>query len=301
MNIGADHPIGADRGAGGGQVAPGDGGPPPTRLIAAIEARRRGGPVARRSRHQPVYEPGNVWIWFCEVVMFSMTRLLGRRHYEGMANVAVPGAVLVVSNHISHIDPVYDAVYIRKTGRIPHILAKASLWKLPVLGGALRGTGQIPVERGGGQGQVGLEQAVTALQEGRVVLIYPEGTVTRDPDLWPMRPRPGVAALALSGDFPVVPMAQWGTHRVYRSYVKKGFTPLPRQDITVVAGPPIDLSAYRNGPVDARAIRDVSYVIMEAVRDLLATLRPEDPPQRFFDPKLADRLAKSETGDGRSE
>ncbi len=250
--------------------------------------------MARRSSKQPVYEAGNGWVRLCQVIMYPMTRVLGRRHFQGLEHAAIPGPVLVVSNHISHLDPVYDAVYLRKTGRIPHILAKASLWKLPVVGAALRGTGQIPVERGGGQGQVGLDLAVQALEDGRLVLIYPEGTVTRDPELWPMRPRPGVAAIALSGDFPVVPMAQWGTHRVYRSYVDKGrFRPWPRKDITVVTGPPLDLSAYRSRPVDARAIRDVSYLIMESVRDLLATLRPESPPTKFFDPKLADRQTES--------
>lgn len=256
--------------------------------------------VMRRRRRSPVHETGNGWTLLCEVVLFSLTRLLGRRHFVGAEHLQVPGPVLLVSNHISHLDPVYDAVYVRKTGRLPHILAKASLWTLPVVGAVVRGTGQIPVERGGGQGQVGLDRAVRTLADGGVVLIYPEGTVTRDPDLWPMRPRPGVAALALSGDFPVLPMAQWGTHRVYRSYGNRRLRLWPRSDITVAVGPPIDLSVHRGRPVDARAIRDVSYLLMESVRDLLATLRPDPPPDSFFDPKRADRTAAAASdGPGR--
>ena len=255
----------------------------------------------RRWRRSPVHEPGNNWTRLCEVILFSLTRMLGRRHFVGLDRLEVPGPILVVSNHISHLDPVYDAVFVRKSGRLPHILAKASLWRLPVVGAVMRGTGQIPVQRGGGQGQVGLEEAVGALAGGGVVLIYPEGTVTRDPQLWPMRPRPGVAALALSGDFPVLPMAQWGTHRVYRSYGGRRLRLWPRQDITVAVGPPIDLSAFRGRPVDTRAVRDVSYLLMGSVRDLLATLRPESAPEKFFDPKRAERVPAIPAGrsDGR--
>jgi 1-acyl-sn-glycerol-3-phosphate acyltransferase len=243
-----------------------------------------------------VFEKGNGWIRLCEVVMFPMTRILGRRSFEGLRHVAVPGPVLVVANHISHLDPVYTAVFLRKSGRVPHIMAKASLWRLPIVGRVIAGTGQIPVERGGGQGQTGLEAAIHALQVGKMVLIYPDGTVSRDPDGWPMKPRPGVAAMALAGDFPVVPVVHWGTQEVFVPYTKGGFRPLPRKKIRVVAGPPVDLSQYRGRPVDARLIRDVSYAIQGAVRDLLGEVRGQAPPPEFFDQKKADRLSARSLG-----
>ncbi len=241
-------------------------------------------------RRGPVFEAANNWIKLCEIVMFPLTRLLGRRSFEGLENLAVPGPVLAVANHISQLDPVYTAVFLRKSGRVPHIMAKASLFRIPIIGRVLTGTGQIPVERGGGNGQVGLEAAIDALKAGQMVLIYPDGTVTRDPDQWPMKPRPGVAAMALAGDFPVVPVVHWGTQNVYVPYVKGGFHPFPRKDIRVVAGPPIDLSEYRGRPVDARLIRDVSYVIQAGVRDLLAEVRGQRPPTEFYDQKKAARL-----------
>jgi len=253
---------------------------------------RRRGPVSEKSAFQKsVFEKGNGWIKLCELVMFPLTRVLGHRSFEGLEHVSVPGPVLVVANHISQLDPVYTAVFLRKSGRLPRIMAKASLWKIPLVGKVIAGAGQIPVERGGGQGQVGLDAAVDALKEGRLVLIYPDGTVTRDPDQWPMKPRPGVAALALSGDFPVVPVVHWGTQQVFVPYTKGGFHPLPRKRIRIVAGPPIDLSAYRGRPVDSRLIRDVSYAIQGAVRDLLGEVRGETPPADFYDQKKADRLS----------
>ncbi len=252
-------------------------------------------------RHSPVHEKGNAWIGACELALFPLTRILGRRRYAGVQHLQIPGPALVVANHISHLDPVFDTVFIRTSGRLPHVMAKASLWKLPVIGRVMTGTEQIPVERGGGAGQGALDAATAALRNGQVVLIYPEGTVTKDPALWPMRPRPGVAALALAGDFPVIPVAHWGSHLVYTSYGSgMRLRPLPRKDVHVVAGEPIDLSAWRGKPVDTRAIRDVSYLIMGRIRDMVAELRGEAPPTEFFDPKKAARAAqRTEEGPGR--
>lgn len=243
------------------------------------------------------WERGNAWTSVCAAALFPLTRLLGRRRYAGVQNLAVRGPALVVANHISHLDPVFDVVMVRKGGRLPHVMAKASLWRLPIVRRALDGTGQIPVERGGGAGQKALDAAKQALKDGHVVVIYPEGTVTKDPERWPMKPRPGVAALALSGDFPVIPVAHWGTQHVYDSYSSgRKFTPWPRTDVHVVAGTPIDLSEWRGKPVDNRAIRDVSYAVMGRVREMVAALRDEPAPETFFDPKKAARRAAGEGG-----
>jgi 1-acyl-sn-glycerol-3-phosphate acyltransferase len=235
-------------------------------------------------------EKGNAWIKVCEIVLFPLTHLLGRRRYAGAHRIPERGAALIVANHISHIDPIFDVVYVRETGRLPHVMAKASLWRIPLIGRVLSGTQQIPVERGNGAGQKALAAATEVLAQGGVVVIYPEGTVTKDPDMWPMRPRAGVAALALSGDFPVIPVAHWGSNHVYTSYVKgRRFKPLPRKDVHVVAGEPIDLSAWRGRPVDNRAIRDVSYLIMQRIGEMVAELRGEQAPEGLFNPNGAGR------------
>lgn len=241
-----------------------------------------------------VYEKLNGWQRLCAILLTPLTRMLARRRYSGAQRFAGTGAALLVANHVSHLDPVFDVIYVRSAGRVPHVLAKASLFKIPILGRVVAGSDQIPVERGSGAGQAALEPATQALRDGKVVVIYPEGTVTKDPDRWPMRPRPGVAALALSGDFPVIPVVHWGTQDLYDSYATgRKFHPWPRKTIKVIAGDPIDLSAFRGRPVDARAIRDVSYLIMGTIRDMLAEVRGEPAPETFFDPKKADRLRQS--------
>ncbi len=229
------------------------------------------------------FERANGWIQLCKVLFYPITALLGRRRFIGKEQLQRPGGILLVGNHVSHLDPVYNAVFVRKAGRWPRFLAKASLWKVPVAGTILRGTQQIAVERDAGAGKQVLDVATAALNKGQVVVIYPEGTITRDPDFWPMKPKAGVAMLALSGDFSVIPMATWGTQKVFVPYVKESkFRPLPRKDITVKCGEPLDLSEYRGKPVDSRAIRDVSLLIMGAVRDLVAEVRQEEPPKAFF-------------------
>ncbi|NNG36584.1 lysophospholipid acyltransferase family protein [Nakamurella aerolata] len=244
------------------------------------------------------YESNNAWVWICRVVLYPLTRLLGRRTFLGVDKLNRSGPMIVVANHISHLDPIYDAVLIDKAGRLPRIMAKASLWKLPVVGAALRGTGQVPVYRAGEDGPSAVDAAREVLAAGGVVLIYPEGTVTREPDFWPMRPRPGVAALALSGDYPVVPVVHWGTQRVYNSYRTAGGRKLrlwPRQDVVVAVGDDIDLSRFRSAggvaagsQLDAKAVLGASLQIMNSIKDQLGQIRGEQPPAALFKPAKAD-------------
>lgn len=280
------------------------------------------------------YDASNAWVWICRVVLYPLTRLLGRRTFRGVEKLNRPGPMIVVANHISHLDPIYDAVLIDKAGRMPHIMAKASLWKLPVVGSALRGTHQVPVYRAGEDGPSAVDAARAVLAEGGVVLIYPEGTVTREPDFWPMRPRPGVAALALSGDYPVVPVVHWGTQQVYNSYRTAGGRKLrlwPRQDVVVAVGDDIDLSKYRPEPsapasstatsstaataapgtgaaadaaardhggpaLDAKAVLGASLEIMNTIKDQLGQLRGEEPPAALFKPPKANGKAPKPDG-----
>jgi 1-acyl-sn-glycerol-3-phosphate acyltransferase len=265
-------------------------------------AGRRRGRKGRRVPRFKALERSNAWIRVCQVVLYPLTRLVGRRKYQHMERLHRPGAMLVVGNHISHLDPMYDTVLIHKAGRIPHVLAKAGLWKIPVVGAAVRGTGQIPVERSGGAGQSAVEIARATLDDGGVVLIYPEGTVTREPDFWPMRPRPGVAVLAMATDAAVVPIVHWGTQEVYNSYAEgRKLHLFPRKDVHVVVGPDIDLSAYRGRQSDPRAIRDVSMLIMNTIAGMLGEIRGEQPPAELFDPKKAARRARLADGTSQAD
>ncbi len=226
-------------------------------------------------------EKQGFWIAFCAMFFYPIGWLTGRGRFEGMQHIPGQGGALLVANHVSHLDPIYSGLIVHRAKRVPRFLAKHSLWKTPVLGRALAGSGQIPVYRDSADAQQSLREGTAALQDGKIVIIYPEGTITRDPELWPMHARTGVARLALTATVPVVPMVHWGTNRVLDAYEKK-FRPLPRGPITVRCGEPVDLSAYRGRPVDAVLLREVTDVLMTHVRDLLAEVREEPAPGVFF-------------------
>lgn len=231
---------------------------------------------------------GHFWLGLARVVFYPLSTLLARVRVLGLKHLPATGPVLLVFNHVSHLDPIYDAVAVHRAGRVPRFLAKNTLWNVPVLKGVLTGVQQIPVYRGTTDAQKSLADAHKALTEDKVILIYPDGTITKDPDGWPMSPRVGLARLALEHDIPVVPAARWGTREIYDHYKKK-FRPLPRKRVTYNFGEPVDLSAYRGREVDNHTLREVSEVTMSRVRDLLAEIREEPAPDHFYSPARAHR------------
>ena len=208
------------------------------------------------------------------------------RDRHGIEHVPPTGGIIVVANHVSEIDPFMVGEYLIDLGRPPRFLAKKELWRKTWLRWILDGAKQIPVDRNTADAATALHAAVEALERGECILIYPEGSATRDPDLWPMRPRTGAARLALMSGAPVIPIAQWGPQRILPYKARKPKL-LPRTTISVAAGPPVDLSAYLGKPVTVELLRDASDTIMRAVTDLLVELRGGTPPDSFHDPRKA--------------
>nr|WP_245694678.1 lysophospholipid acyltransferase family protein [Actinopolyspora mzabensis] len=224
---------------------------------------------------------GRIWLAIAIVVFYPLKTLLARTRLIGLEHVPAQGGALLVLNHISHLDPIYDAVSVHRAGRLPRFLAKHTLWNYPVLRGVLRGVEQIPVYRGSVSAQQSLRDAHRALEQGKVVLIYPDGTITKDPEGWPMTPKVGVARLALEHDVPVIPVARWGTREILDGYHKR-FRPFPRKRVTLRFGAPEDLSEYRAGEVDTKVLREVTELLMRRVRDQLADIREEPAPASFY-------------------
>ncbi len=167
-------------------------------------------------------------------------------------------------------------------------MAKASLFSVPVLGAILRNAEQIPVHRGTGDAATAYSSAVAAVRAGRLVAVFPEGTLTRDPDLWPMRGKSGAARISLETGAPVVPIGQWGAHQVLPRYRRSVRLALgPRRTVKVWAGPPVDLDDLRGRPIDASVLREATDRIMAALVAIVAEQRGEEPPAELFDPKKA--------------
>ncbi|MGI8867753.1 MAG: lysophospholipid acyltransferase family protein [Mycobacteriales bacterium] len=220
------------------------------------------------------------WIWLCACIIWPIDHVLFKLRFRGFENIPRDGGVILAANHVSYADFALFVHYAWDGGRIPRVMAKDSLFRLPVAGAVLRGAKQIPVSRGTSTAHASLDRAVEALRRGESILIYPEGTITRDPHWWPMLGKTGVARLALASGVPVIPIAQFGAQRFYDRYHHR-FRPFPRKRIDFVAGPPVDLSAYAGKQVTAEVLRGATTTIMTDVRTLLGEVRGEEPPADF--------------------
>ena len=222
------------------------------------------------------------WRRFAAVLVVPVLHVWTKRTWTGMANIPRAGGVIIVPNHVSHFDPLVVAHYIYGAGRWPRFLGKASLWKVPVLGPLLRKVQQIPVERGSVEAVKSLDALVAALDEGGAVVIYPEGTTTREPDLWPMRGKTGAARLALLTGAPVVPVANWGAQQVFDPRTSR-LVVRPRTPVAVTAGEPVDLSRW-SGATPSRSVLDqMTDAIMHDVSTLVGGLRGAQPPAELYD------------------
>jgi 1-acyl-sn-glycerol-3-phosphate acyltransferase len=225
------------------------------------------------------------WAWHVAVSIVRPTLLLTtkRTWIDGDKIPATGGCILVV-NHVSHIDPLTTAHIVYDHGRLPRYLAKSGLFRNPVLGAFLRSAGQIPVERLSKNAIGAFDAAVQAVLSGECVVVYPEGTLTRDPGLWPMVGKSGAARIALATGAPVIPVGQWGAHDLLYPYAKKPHL-FPRTQITMKVGDPIPLDDLRDKPRTVANVNEATRRIMAALTDLVAELRHEDPPAERFDPR----------------
>jgi 1-acyl-sn-glycerol-3-phosphate acyltransferase len=220
--------------------------------------------------------------------LFYPVSMLGRHVYRGAGRIPREGPALLVLNHVSHLDPAVDAVFVHRQKRVPRFLAKESVANAPIFGKMFLGSGGIPVYRGSPNAGDSLRAAHQALREGKIVVIYPEGTITRDPAGWPKRSFTGAARLALENDVPVIPIARWGTNLIFDGYARK-LKPFPRKTVTHLVGRPLELSENRGGPTRSAALlREVTDVMMDEVTALLAEIRQEPPPAEKPDDTEAD-------------
>ncbi|MFF1633793.1 lysophospholipid acyltransferase family protein [Leifsonia sp. NPDC058248] len=231
--------------------------------------------------------------WVLAGIIIPLFSILARFRIVDGQKLPRRGAFVVAPNHYTEIDPVAVGIVTWHLGRMPRFLAKGSLFRVPVLGWFLRKSGQVPVERAGSpRGSAPLKAAQQIVDDGRIVIVYPEGSLTRDPDLWPMRGKTGAARMALEHDIPVIPMAHWGTQQVMARYAKK-ISLFPRKTITVKVGDPVDLSVFRGRNLDAATLTEATAVIMDAVTALLEDLRGEKAPETRWNPAEHDQ---KETG-----
>jgi 1-acyl-sn-glycerol-3-phosphate acyltransferase len=243
--------------------------------------------MSRRAARE--YSPA--WRRVTTTAFPPLIRAIMKRDWHGQEHIPGEGGVIVAVNHLSYVDWGAVALFVYESGRYPAFLIKSTVFDLKVVGPFLRACGQFPVNRGHVDAALVLRDAERGVRNGECLIFYPEGTVTRDPALWPMVAKTGVARLALTTGAPVIPVAHWGA-QVILPYKSKKPHLLPRHTVQMLAGPPVDLSAYSGQPLNRDVLHAATGAVMADITALVARLRSEPPPANPFDLTAARRAAR---------
>lgn len=224
---------------------------------------------------------------FGALLVIPILKLLTKRSWNGIENLPKSGPVIVISNHLSYLDALVMAHFLYANGRAVRFLGKDSVFKIPVIGKIISSAGQIPVARESDRASHALDSALDLLKAGHCVGIYPEGTLTRDQNLWPMVAKTGIARLAILSKVLVIPVAQWGDQNLLAPYSKK-LRFWRRTKVTFLAGPPLDFSKWYGKEGDQGALTQATAYAMAEITKLLAEIRGECVPDEIFDPHKSD-------------
>ena len=213
--------------------------------------------------------------------------------WPGSEHIPAAGPAIFVPNHISSLDPPQVGVYLAYNGRWPHFLARANLFEIPILGRLLRAAEQIPVHRRSSRARDALVDADAALQRGQVIVIYPEGTLTFDPDEWPMAGHRGAARLALRTGVPVIPIGQWGANYALPPRKIRPFR-WRRAQVTIICGSPVDLGEFGSAWDDREVVRSATVRIMDSITTLVEQARGQTAPVERWHPGLQRRVPRDQ-------
>lgn len=222
--------------------------------------------------------------WLFGALILPIISVMVKFRFHNKAKMPTTGPIIITPNHFTNIDPIIIGVATWHMKRLPRFMAKASILRIPVIGWVLRKSGQIPVERGGStRSSTALKEARELVSKGRAVIVYPEGSLTRDPDMWPMRGKSGAVRLALELGIPIIPVAHWGTQQVMARYSKK-INFFPRHTIDIAVGDAVDLSEFENKALDNTTLNAATEKVMSAITALVEELRHEKAPALRWNP-----------------
>lgn len=224
------------------------------------------------------------WAWWLAVSVVKPVLLATtKQKWIDAEKIPAEGGCILALNHVSHIDPLTAAHVVWDYGRESRYLAKSSLFKNKAFGYFLRSAGQIPVDRGAGAGA--FSAAVDAVNRGELVVVYVEGSITKDPAGWPMAGKSGAARIALETGAPVIPVGQWGAQELLPAYAHKPNLKGGRKLVTMKVGDPVPLEDLRAQEHTTAVVREATDRIMAAIVGLVEDVRGEKAPAERFDPK----------------
>jgi len=185
----------------------------------------------------------------------------------GAENVPQQGGVILASNHSSFLDPPLVGAGLK---RDINYLARESLFRFPGIGALLRSWNSVPVDRDGG-GAKGLKNILARLLAGGGIILFPEGTRTKDGNLQPARS--GIGLTVIKSTAPVVPVRVFGTFEAYGRHVT-----IPRPHRVVVKyGKPLDFEKLRAEAktCDKTRLKEIYQQVADEIMAAIAKLEPK--------------------------
>jgi 1-acyl-sn-glycerol-3-phosphate acyltransferase len=185
----------------------------------------------------------------------------------GAENVPVQGGVILASNHASFLDPPLVGAGLK---RDINYLARESLFRYPGIGALLRSWNSVPVDREGG-GAKGLKNILDRLLAGGGIILFPEGTRTKDGQLQPARS--GIGLTVIKSTAPVVPVRVFGTFEAFGRHLK-----FPRpHGVIVKYGKPMDFTALRAEAktCDKARLKEIYQQVADEIMAAIAKLEPK--------------------------
>jgi 1-acyl-sn-glycerol-3-phosphate acyltransferase len=214
------------------------------------------------------------WYQVCTKLAVPPVRWWFKFRVEGLERIPTLGPAIIACNHLSYLDPFSNGCAVIDAGRRPRFLGKQELFGVFLVGKALRGAGQIPVSRGTGD-VTPLRKAKEALDGGEVVVIYPEGTVTKREDHLPMEGRTGAVRLSLMSGVPITPMASWGSQEVWQ---KSGPGSLRfGRPVWTTVGEPMNFNERADEIDDRDAVKGMTAELMDRLSAMVIALRERYP------------------------
>lgn len=187
---------------------------------------------------------------FLRVIIRAILLVWRRWTVVGVNNLPASGGLVVVCNHISNLDPVVLGCALT---RPVHFMAKAELFKVPVLSSIIKLLGAFPVNRGKSDRNA-IRKALEYLQSGEIIGIFPEGTRSKTGEL--QKAQIGAAMLAVKADVPMLPVAVKGTRGMFSK-------------ITVIIGEPVYMPELWHNRPGKEELENISDQVMKSIANLI--------------------------------
>ncbi len=171
-------------------------------------------------------------------------KLFNRVEVKGLDCIPAQGPAVIIGNHISLWDPIYLYCLIRRRS---YFMAKAELFDIPVIGFLLRRINVFPVKRNSLDRQA-LKKAAQVLEQGHLLVIFPEGSRSKTGELQPFKQ--GAALFAHRAGAAVVPVLFENTTKTFPRAIG--------QKIRIICGDPLDLTEFQGRKSDAALLDDMT-------------------------------------------